>query len=199
MKSLYKYFFKIALLFAPIYCINCTNKIVYCSLYFTLSMLIANWITKTHSSKKALLAILWCTCISFALVYKQSYCIAAGKPISGLIAVSLSTISVAWYVGTRLFLKLEKQYGFVLANSISLCIAFLLDHFVMAIFFIRLFSIHKVALMLYKEVGYTFLFSFLIYLSILIALYIKYLYSKRLHYGQLLISKEAFRAKTSLS
>ncbi|MCT4697457.1 hypothetical protein NLX65_03830 [Candidatus Cardinium sp. TP] len=176
-KILQNYFYKVSVLFAAILCINFTNRIVYCALLFTFLTLILNGIAKYHGSKKATLSIVLCTATTLGLLYNKQYYM-AGKPISGLIVASLCAILIASYIGLRLFIKLELRYGFALSNSISLAISALVDHLLMGLFFIRIWRMHKVWSVVYKETAYTYLFAVCIYLVSVAILYAKPVYSK---------------------
>ncbi|CAH2559649.1 Uncharacterised protein family UPF0758 [Cardinium endosymbiont of Oedothorax gibbosus] len=176
-KNLNNYFYKLGLLFASTLCMNFTNKLVYCSLIFTFLMLILNCIAKCHGSKKATISIILCTSTSLALLCNKQYYI-AGKLIRGLIPASLCAILIASYIGFKLFLKLKARYGFTISNCISLYISALVDHLIMGIFFTRIFPIHKIWLMIYKETAYTCLFTVVVYLCSVTVLYAKPIYRK---------------------
>lgn len=163
-KALDNYVYKVGLLFAFTLCINFTKKIVCCALLFTCLIFILNCIAKCHGSKKATISMVFCTTTTLGLLYNKSYCIIAGKPISGLIVASLCAILIASYIGLKLFVKLEASYGFAVSNGMSLLIAALVDHLLMGIFFIGKLPMHKIWLIVYREAAYTYLFAVVVYL-----------------------------------
>ncbi|TSJ80869.1 MAG: hypothetical protein NMK33_05520 [Candidatus Cardinium sp.] len=196
-KTLNNYMYKVGLLFACTFCINLTNKIVYCALLFTFLTLVLNGIAKYHGHKKAAISIVLCTALSLGLFYNKQYFI-GGKPINGLILTSLCAILIASYIGLKLFLKLTARYGFAISNCISLCTASLVDHCIMGIFFTTKFPMDKVWVIVYKETGYTYLFGSLVYLSSLAVLYAKPIYIQIKKWLYLLVSVEQAKSKTPL-
>jgi len=183
MKKIVNNFYtKLALLFASVYAINFTSKVVYCALLFTFLTYILNVIANNHGYWKATISILLSTTTSLGLLYDKQYSI-AGKPIDGLVITSLFSILVAAYIGLKLFLKLKSRYSFPVSNFISLFIAGFVDHLIMGLFFTKEFPIGKIWLIFYKEITYTTLFACIIYLCSDAILYVKVFYSniKSLH------------------
>ncbi|MGI2298571.1 hypothetical protein ACRRVB_02075 [Candidatus Cardinium hertigii] len=175
-KILKNYYSQVGILFASVFCMNFTSKVVYCALLFTFLTFILNSIANGHGHRKATTSILLSTTTSFGLLYHKQYCI-AGKPIGGLIGTSLFAILVAGYIGFKLFLKLKARYSFVVSNFISLLLAALVDHLIMALFFIKEFPIDKVCLIFYKETTYTTFFTCVVCLCLAAILYVKVVYS----------------------
>ncbi|CCM10381.1 Putative uncharacterized protein [Cardinium endosymbiont cEper1 of Encarsia pergandiella] len=175
-KILNNYYSQLALLFASVYSINFTSKVIYCALLFTFLTHILNVIANGHGHRKATISILFSTTTSLGLLYHKQYCI-SGKPIDGLITSSLFAILVAAYIGLKLFLKLKAKYSFLVSNFISLLIAAFVDHLIMGLFFSKEFPMGKVWLIFYKETTYTTLFACLICLCSALILYVKVVYS----------------------
>ncbi|CDG49858.1 hypothetical protein [Cardinium endosymbiont of Bemisia tabaci] len=175
-KVLNNYYSQVGLLFASVFCMNFTSKVVYCALLFTFLTFILNIIANHHGPRKATISILLSTITSLGLLYDKQYCI-AGKPIGGLIGTSLFAILVAGYIGFKLFLKLKATYSFVVSNFISLLIAAFVDHLIMGLFFTKVFPMHKVWLICYKETAYTALFVSVVCLCSAAILYVKVFYS----------------------
>lgn len=175
-KILNNYYSQLALLFASVYSINYTSKVVYCALLFTFLTLILNGIANSYGHRKATISMLLSTTASLGLLYDKQYCI-AGKPIGGLIVTSLFAICIAAYIGVKLFLKLKAKYSFVVSSFISLLISAFVDHVIMGLFFTKEFPMGKVWLIFYKETIYTTLFACVIYLCLIAILYVQVVYS----------------------
>ncbi|ROT47385.1 hypothetical protein EDM02_03040 [Candidatus Cardinium hertigii] len=180
-----------SLLFAFTLSINFSIKIVYCALCSTFLALTVNCLSALWGSKKATLSVIGCVGITFCTLYDMQYHM-YGKPIQGLITISLLSICISSCMGLKIFLKLKTRYSFPVSNIISSCVYAFVDGFIMAIFFINKFPIHSVFAKFYQEIAYKGIFGLAVYLLLLVLFYFKRIIIKYFRAQDRLLSRSTY-------
>ena len=122
------------LLLVLIYLLNHCKAIYECALVFTVVAITVNMTTAMRGRFKSLMGLVSAIVISFALLWKLPYYI-DGRLVNGLAVASFLSLMISLYMSTSAFVRFYSRFSFVIANSLSLGIAAIIDGFVMGLFF----------------------------------------------------------------
>ncbi|OZG32101.1 hypothetical protein [Rickettsia endosymbiont of Culicoides newsteadi] len=155
------------------YLLNFFNKIAQCSLVFVFLTLTVNIISELYGKKKAMIAVVLSTIVSFGLLWNLDYYI-NGYAIKGVVFAAFVSVLLSTYCSTSVFLHLKSAsaYSFNTRNFISLIVCAIVDGVVMLGFFINIFSTSRVLSIFYQEVLFKCLYSLAAYICIFAGLYL---------------------------
>ena len=153
------------------YLLNYCTAIYGCALIFTAIAITVNTVTAARGRFKSLTALGLAIIISFALLWKIPYYI-DGRLVNGLVVASFSSLMVSLYFSVSAFAKFYSRFGFVIANALSLCIAAIIDGFIMRLFFTinNNFSYARIMDIFNRELSYKILYGLLASAIIFVAL-----------------------------
>ena len=153
------------------YLLNYCTTIYGCALVFTIIAIAVNATTVLYGRFKGLIGLGFAVVISFALLWKLPYYI-DGSLVNGLVVASFSSLMVSLYFSVSAFAKFYSRFGFVIANALSLCIAAIIDGFIMRLFFTinNNFSYARIMDIFNKELSYKILYGLLASAIIFVAL-----------------------------
>ena len=153
------------------YLLNYCTTIYGCALVFTIIAIAVNATTVLYGRFKGLIGLGFAVVISFALLWKLPYYI-DGRLVNGLVVASFSSLMVSLYFSVSAFAKFYSRFGFVIANALSLCIAAIIDGFIMRLFFTvnNNFSYARIMDIFNKELSYKILYGLLASAIIFVAL-----------------------------
>ena len=153
------------------YLLNYCTAIYGCALVFTIIAIAVNATTVLYGRFKGLIGLGFAVVISFALLWKLPYYI-DGRLVNGLVVASFSSLMVSLYFSVSAFAKFYSRFGFVIANALSLCIAAIIDGFIMRLFFTinNNFSYARIMDIFNRELSYKILYGLLASAIIFVAL-----------------------------
>ena len=153
------------------YLLNYCTTIYGCALVFTIIAITVNATTVLYGRFKGLIGLGFAVVISFALLWKLPYYI-DGSLVNGLVVASFSSLMVSLYFSVSAFAKFYSRFGFVIANALSLCIAAIIDGFIMRLFFTinNNFSYARIMDIFSRELSYKILYGLLASAIIFVAL-----------------------------
>lgn len=153
------------------YLLNYCTTIYGCALVFTIIAIAVNATTVLYGRFKGLIGLGFAVVISFALLWKLPYYI-DGRLVNGLVVASFSSLMVSLYFSVSAFAKFYSRFGFVIANALSLCIAAIIDGFIMRLFFTinNNFSYARIMDIFNRELSYKILYGLLASAIIFVAL-----------------------------
>ena len=153
------------------YLLNYCTAIYGCALVFTIIVITVNTTTVLYGRFKGLIGLSFAAIISFALLWKLPYYI-DGRLVNGLVVASFSSLMVSLYFSVSAFAKFYSRFGFVIANALSLCIAAIIDGFIMRLFFTinNNFSYARIMDIFNRELSYKILYGLLASAIIFVAL-----------------------------
>jgi len=159
------------LLLVLTYLLNQCKVIYECALVFTAIAITVNATTVLYGRFKGLIGLSFAAIISFALLWKIPYYI-DGRLVNGLVVASFSSLMVSLYFSVSAFARFYSRFGFVIANALSLCIAAIIDGFIMRLFFTinNNFSYARIMDIFNKELSYKILYGLLASAIIFVAL-----------------------------
>ena len=165
------YIASILLLCALTYLLNYCTTIYQCALIFTIIAITVNIMAAMAGRFKSLTGLVSAIIINFALLWKIPYYI-DGRLVNGLVVASFSSLMVSLYFSVSAFAKFYSRFGFVIANALSLCIAAIIDGFIMRLFFTinNNFSYARIMDIFNRELSYKILYGLLASAIIFVAL-----------------------------
>jgi hypothetical protein len=156
------YFLIIGALCALSYLLNHCLAIYQCAVVFTAIAIIVNASTSIYGRAKTIKGLATALIMSFALLWKLPYYI-DGKIMNGLVLASFISVMISLYWSTLIFQKIQSNFSFVKSNFISLLFAFIVDGFVMGVFFVinNNFTYARIIEIFAKEVSFKVLYGFI--------------------------------------
>ena len=153
------------------YLLNYCTAIYGCALVFAIIAITVNATTVLYGRFKGLIGLSFAAIISFALLWKLPYYI-DGSLVNGLVIASFSSLIISLYFSVSAFARFYSRFGFVIANALSLCIAAIIDGFIMRLFFTinNNFSYARIMDIFNKELSYKILYGLLASAIIFVAL-----------------------------
>lgn len=153
------------------YLLNYCVAIYQCALVFTIIAITVNGTTAIYNRFKSLIGVGFAIVISFALLWKLPYYI-DGRIVNGLVFASFSSLIISLYCSTFAFLKFRSRFSFVVANTLSLIVAAIIDGFIMGLFFTinNNFSYIRILDIFSRELSYKMIYGFIASVIILTTL-----------------------------
>ena len=144
------------------YLLNYCTTIYGCALVFTIIAIAVNATTVLYGRFKGLIGLGFAVVISFALLWKLPYYI-DGRLVNGLVIASFSSLITSLYFSVSAFTRFYSRFGFVIANSLSLAIAAIIDGFIMSLFFVinNNFSYARIMDTFNRELSYKMFYGIL--------------------------------------
>ena len=144
------------------YLLNYCTTIYQCALVFTIIAITVNVMTTMGGRFKSLTGLVSAIIISFTLLWKLPYYI-DGRLVNGLVVASFSSLITSLYFSVSAFTRFYSRFGFVIANSLSLAIAAIIDGFIMSLFFVinNNFSYARIMDIFSRELSYKMFYGVL--------------------------------------
>lgn len=114
--------------------LNATNKLLICSLIFTISGLVVNSIAELYGRNKAINALVLCVLANMILLWQS---------LNFMLLISFGSFFVSLYLGIILLDKLKPVFQFQVRNFFSLMLCSLVDSSLVAVSLLQKFHLSR--------------------------------------------------------
>jgi hypothetical protein len=158
------------LLFANIFLLNYSNKLMICAALFTGSALVVDSMVEFYGKRKAIFSLVTCTLL---------VCILKWQSFSLMLLISYTGILVSLILSIIIFEKLKSRCNFHVANLITLIAASIVDSAIVCTGLLYKFSVGKCFSIYMRDLIFKFSYASILSACLFVGVYLFYLAKKK--------------------